>query len=1533
MRKFLKYMLISLIVLVFLYCTRARIFVPIIQKYIHSKTGYIIQFDNFYVSSSKLILKNLKIDNVATADEITFRVDPLRFFTHIISPINYISNVKISKLEIFLDGNIKKQDDDLYSKANTTKSFASFPKFEMAINIDEFTIKKKYELAKIIDTNIIINHDKIILDSTLYIAGVPIKVKSQSARTSENLFNTTLFFDANNKADISVKAKGTIDFSSFDIMQNITIEKLKYHGFDLSGATCFFFKCSDECKINLTGNFGDFKFYRSSNSTITQANSSIDISKINKRLSGNFRLDFKGQNNIGKVKLDAVDLIVFDAKKRTFNLLGEKNSNGVYNVSCIYELDKKMEIVYASGAKYEGKLVVNNKVAGTIKGNIKTGAILADIKNVNISDIPFIPFIDKGAKGIISIAGSIDEVGGQIDFSCKNFKNSGMNSTNILGAIARSNDMYVLNFYKDDNSITFNSVLKNRKIVSVDLKFVGIDIANAMLSCGYSDWNISGMSNGRVKYEKDSLTEFDIKAFDGALYHNKFKNLETKGSISLSKVNIERFIVVNNSNKILADITGILGFAQADPNSSIYINLKNINIGVANISGCTEFHGQIDQNNEITGVIRSTGVFVSGVSLGTISADVVASMKKLEIFDLKSDNGIKASLSANFKEDKLLGNIDFRNVNIQGVYPNISGLFDSSIQFSGEVSNPNIKISVSVPNGKYFDLPFSLLSKLEYIDGVIDIKNSIIAVDNSNIVLQGKYLKGEKLLLTVNNLDEKIINAFVGFRTPLQGNFSGKGTIFVKDGKYNCKMFLNAKTAYVKAVKFNDVKSNIEINSDNIFINSVSAKIADSEIRVDSGFFNIKNKMYGLDIFLINIHFGLMDIFGGVKLQGEMIKKNNISLYNGKIDLNNLWINKYKLSPSCFSYTIGDKKLEFSKRDDGTTVYNASGIIVFKDVISVKKLNIEKDKRFFNLSADFSENFLNLDIKSSNIDWHFITDVLNFPNCLDGNVDIHANLSGKIDNIKGNMTITSAGGSLMTVPYDSFNLEMNLHDNCAYIKRASVYKRNELHILVHGDFPFCLGKTLCDKIKQKPVNVVYEISDFKLSILKYLLNSYIKPHSGKMSLNGSFTGTYEKIASNAKLSVVGGIFESNDYLNKVKDANVEISLVDKLIKIDKFSFKSGAGKLNAYGQARLKNFMIEDFDIRFVTGKKGIPLRIPQLPLSSFMGSKSLLRDYSSGEPSFNIKVQGTPTKPKISGKIRLENTRFTYPLSENNKDFLIPETTEFDIKLTTAKNTVYQNYYISALINGYLYINGTYANLKTNGIIETSDGVMNCLGTQFDISNAKIEIVNDKQVYVTALGITSVPSKNGKESEKVEVTINRSKISELFNPESVKIVSKDDPNVDLRKAIDKVLGMELKYDNPMSTSQQALRFFDDYLIAPLARTMLRKTGFVDNLRVSYVNTYDVDLDNKNVDIASLLSGIKCSFEKNFTNRIFLGYSVTLDDFQYEGIIKYKLTNNLSLSGSYEKVAKSSHQFDKKIMLQHQFRFGLSTKKKINKAS
>jgi hypothetical protein len=1243
MRRSLKhtvYVFIVLAALVSLYCVRASMFVPFIQKYISVKMGYEVKFDNFYILPFSVTFANVNVDNMIVIQKITFKLSLLKFFVYSTKPLNCISRINISKLEISLNENSK----DKNVSSDKRNISVKFPESEIAIFIDEAVVKNDNNgLLKIIGADILINHDKITLETVMHALGIPVKVSSRIERATGDIFNTSSVFTAEDRIDMLLKLTGTIDLSSLDITQNIVVEKLIYSGFKLIGSSGVFSKAGDTYKINLTGSFGKFEFNSFSGGT-TEAKSEIDISKINESMSGDISLNFKGQDNISVFGLKITDLVVFGFKLGNFNLSGTKNCGGFYSMLCTYKTGGKIEIDCVRGGDYKARLIIKNKTMGTVRGNIKTGEVAVDMKNV---DVAYIPFMGASAKGIVKISGAMDEISGQIDFVFKNCAGASIDATDMTGSITKNNDVYVFNFYKSNNSIILNNVIKSGEIISIDFKFGNVGVSNILLRLfGYLKYDVSGIASGRVKYEKGSMTKFDIKVFEGTIYDNKFKKFEAKGDINLNRIKIERFVFKNYSDEVIADIKGLFSFMATNPVSSLCVNVKDINAGGIKVSGHAAFHGGLSDNNEIKGVIESTGSSISGVSLGNILADVTISTKKFEISNLKSDNGIKASAIADFKENKISGSLYFKNTNIKGIYTGVSGFLNSAVKFSGELDNLDIKISAFIERGKYLSQSFSFSSELEYKNNSIKVNRAVLMADKMKVILKGNYLKGGVLSLSVENLTENIINVFVGFKTFVRGSFSGSGFFGVKKGKRYLKMFLEAKTAYVKTVKLNDVKYEIEVNDGNIAVSNVSVKVLDSEIRVGKGFFNIEDGKYELDLLLINAHVGPVDLFGDIKLSGKMTKrKGGFIMCRGTADFQNFWLNKHKLSGSLFDYTLKDRTLEFLQKANDINLYRSSGLIVFGDVIFAKEFITSKDKTFLDLRAAFSKDSFNLEIKSSNTDWCFISDVLNLPAVLGGTADINVSLSGSISRPEGNISVTSINGSVMEVPYDSFNVEVDFSDNYARIKEATVFKRNEISISVRGSFPLWFDKTLFEKMRKKPINVVYEIEDHKLNVLKYLAKDYISPRSGKMLLKGSFEGTYEKIKNNGKLLIVEGSFKAKNYFDEAKDVSVEMSLIENLIKIDKFNFKYGKGKLNIYGQLTLDNFNINDFDIRIVTEyDKGIFLRASQLPILGIMGSKLFLQNYFNGELGFDVRIQGPPVKPKVSGLVLLENMYFTFP-------------------------------------------------------------------------------------------------------------------------------------------------------------------------------------------------------------------------------------------------------------------------------------------------
>ena len=228
-------------------------------------------------------------------------------------------------------------------------------------------------------------------------------------------------------------------------------------------------------------------------------------------------------------------------------------------------------------------------------------------------------------------------------------------------------------------------------------------------------------------------------------------------------------------------------------------------------------------------------------------------------------------------------------------------------------------------------------------------------------------------------------------------------------------------------------------------------------------------------------------------------------------------------------------------------------------------------------------------------------------------------------------------------------------------------------------------------------------------------------------------------------------------------------------------------------------------------------------------------------------------------------------------------------------------------------------------------------MGINFDIVSAKREVTDNNQVFLSGEAETVVYSKMDSEPDTIRMVISKSELDAL----NVRFYSKDDPTMDSQKALAKATkteqGTEDETSNLIGFSdfalrRQALRLIDTSIATPLARTVLRKPGLVDNFKVTYVpfSEQQSQTSNENASFASLLAGTKYSVEKNLTNQLLLGYSITFDqiaqalDLRHAVEMRYKLLSNLYLSGSYEfESERSLHQPDRRLMLQHQFRFGL----------
>ncbi|MDR2645373.1 MAG: translocation/assembly module TamB domain-containing protein [Endomicrobium sp.] len=1528
MRKIIIFFII-LVLPISVYCARELLLVPYLQKYISVKTGHNISIGNFSLSPFKLSLKDVDADGVIKVQKIAFKLNLFKFLFNFFSPIGSIRQIEISNIEI----DLKENQDVSALKPSEKKSVLKLPERGIDVYINEVLIKQGKAFFNISDAYVYVDTNTIKLDSVLHVAGHSVKLEALLKQKEGYLFDGTATIKSKNKINMLINSKGVIDLLSFNSDWNISIVKLNYKGFDFGGTLGTLLKNEKSADIEFVGKFGKFKADGLLSNTIN-AEAFIDLSQTSKSISGRLSMSFKKQKDLKELNLKASKLNAFNFNIGSFELLSSKNNNDTYKVVCDYGLKRRLEAIYLQGGNYEGDLIIRDKKAGYVKGNIRRGTITVDAKNINVTDMPLIPVVVESADGRVNISGNINEASGKIEFSFI----SNMNMTDAKGTVIRDKDKYTFDFYKCDDSVLLKHVVSGGNVISTDFKFKEVNILNVLRVIGHSEIDISGLAGGNISYEKDVGIKLDLRACDGTFYGNDFKEFEVKGEADLNKVEIERFVIKNASNTTIADIKGLIGFTHENPDSSMYINLKDIIVGGVKADCHSEFHGYLSDGKVVKGVLKSVETKISDISLGSMEADVNISTKNFDLLNLKSDNGLNATLSANLKRNEITGIIDFKNTNIEGVYPGIDGFLDASVRFSGKLNNPYIEISSLLKKGTYLSQPFSLSSVIFYKDGIVNISKTNIISGKAKLSLKGVYSSVGRLQVSVNNLNENIINILAGFTLPFKGEFFGEGEIRFRDKKPELKILLETKDAYVSSFKLKDLKAEIEIINKNIAIKSASAKISNSEIRVDKGFCDLNNNKYFLDLFLLNIHAGPSYLFGNVKLSGDIVEKNGISILNGIVDLNNLWVNKYKLNHYLFNYSFKEDRLKlFQKPSDKNNDFDLSGEIIFGDTLSVKKLNVVRKLSYFDMSGNFSKDCINLEVAGFSIDWKFMSNLFDLPAGLEGDADIHIKLKGDVSSLDGNMSITSTNGTLMNAPFDKLGVYMDFYNSCAYIKEAFVSKRNGIKIAVKGSFPISLS----EKTPKESVDISYEIEDNKLSILKYLSNSFLNPLNGKLLLKGTINGSYKNLKSNGIFSVSDGIFHSNEYLDKIKNVSVEMSLTDNLIKLNKFTFNSGAGKVNIAGQIKLNNFIIKDFDIRAVTeGKKGIPISVPQLPVSKFMTSKSVLKDYSSGTSLFDIKITGTPQKPLISGYIVLEDTRFTFPGEKDNEDsnFSLPASTEFDLDLRTGINTKFENSFVSSLISGTLHINGSLNSLKSKGIIELTSGRLDYYGIEFDIVSAKLEIIDDNQIYVTAEGKNIVPSKTGGEFETIKLFVKRCKLSEFSKSNAIRFSSRDDQDMEPQKTFAKIMGMdqdkeinssvvEFDPDKLKQVKQIVLRYFNQKFSTPLARSLFRKVGIADNFRISYVNTNNNVSTDENQGLVNLFSGTKYIVEKNINKDILFGYNLTFDEFNRRfdlrhGIeLQYRLAPNLFLKGSYEFNAEEGSREDKSIILQRQLKF------------
>ena len=1542
--RYVLYFTILIFIFSVTYNFREYYYVPYIQKVV-SKVDSKIKFRNFSIKLPfNLILHDIEYDNKIFIDKAQMRFEPDIFFQNIKSPLKSLSSLKINKISYInekeeINLSSEEQPKTRFQKLKINFITKLLSLFNVNCDIAKVNILIKNKVIKMEDINFVLNKEMDIGGKIFYSKH---KIHTKGNLKVDGDFIVTDFYT---EIDGLIKTKfdlfGNYNLYDSSFKYDINTKELFINRLEIGELTTNIQKDTTAFTINSSGNNVN-AFFKSNNLKFDVWNSTgtIILRDTNDVLNTKLIYSAKTENKLLDLKIDAKNVTLFGNNFGDLNFTAN-NKDDVLKLYCYHNSGNSFETIIKEDGSYHSDVYNNKKKVGYLSGNYKNGEIGVDIKNIPIKKLPFTEKI-KNIKGTISLSGKIDSKKGIIYLTGQQIASKKLKDFDVLGKLYKQDYKWFAEINTKDKKIGLNAFYETKRNNGIVIYYDGVDTNNILQILGFKNPILSGKATGNIKYSaNDYTTSINMNLKKGILLDNKFNNWDISANYSNKQINVSTFTLTGPQTKIQSK--AFIDFSSKNSDSYFNTTIKDFKVKGVNINYDLTINGKLVENNKIIGKISADKLEVGKLNFAH-KAIISLSKDNIHLSNLSNDNGLSGDIEYDLSQNTISALINHTQSKLSQYYSNIKGRLTSETTISGDIKNPTISANAKISNGLYNDLTFDCDTKITYKNKKMNLnKFIIIAGDKSPAKITGSGIldnNNSNLQIEFKNVSETIINKYVGFRTPLKGVFYGNGNVTGKLKNLKYELNLYADTMFVKTLKFNSFESKLTAHNKIISIQDAKVKISDSEMKILSANFDINTKKYNSELKFVNTHLGPFDIFGNIKIDGKMTRKKQSYMYKGNINFINLWLNEERIDSLILKYVVLDKDFAFKTEDNNKL--KLSGNILFSKYpkITFKNILLNYDKQSYSFNGSILSDSIDIDMVGKKLNLAILTGLFDFPIDITGALNFNLKADGKISNPNINLTVNSSNGSVYNVPFDLCDIAIDVKNNNLNIDKCSVKKSGKYSLVVDGFFPFWLDSKLKKEMMNKDVNVNYKLNDNNLYVLKNLSNNTITAKKGFLKIDGKLTGIRKNISNVGKLTMEGTNIKTDSYVNKIKDLNVNVVWDNNLFNIEKAEAKIGSGTLEAKGTLKMQGVNPAFYDLNLFTSKKGIPIVVKALPIPTsgvFKMESSSFANYTKGVPVFDFKLKGTPKDLKLTGWAELENTRFCYPSPVKNREDELPEfvsemfkNLHIDIDLKSATNTNYENSMLNVLLKGSVNLKGPLDDIYANGVATSDEGLFSYMGNDFNIISSKVEIINN-EVFITAEGESEVYSAGDSAAEVIKVYVDRSNIDNI----KTRFASKNDPTMDSKKALARLTKTDPTQTNALDTStdflvkQQAIRMFSSSIATPLANTVLKKTGIVDNVRLGFVNQDTLQIDsNEEATMAELLYGMKYSVEKNVNRLLQVGYSVTFDKVQREIDLKqavemsFKLNRNLFLKGSYGLNSDNpNYEPEKRFMLEQRLRF------------
>jgi len=1207
---------------------------------------------------------------------------------------------------------------------------------------------------------------------------------------------------------------------------------------------------------------------------------------------------------------------------------------------------------------------------GRIFGSLNPPNIAFDFSSWPIEKLPVVYPENRGLSGTIDFSGSMDAQSWDLKFAAKNLRRgSAPGKTagtplpgeagaplSINSALTMADGIISFHSFSDDGKLSIDAERAKTGEWRVLGTLDSFDAGNMLNILNNNLIGLSGIISGNFELKAKNISELlrpsSAVAGSARLKARDFKygvisadEAKIRVILDSKKITIKDFALHSNKGTVSGQAS--LGLAPGRNECDVNLVFYRFPVEGKVISGPCSLAGTLYRNGsyEFNGNLTSSGLTVDAIPLKKLSARISASPKKITLSDFWIENIIRGSITAGLEDKSLAGKATFLNIDLSAFLPGAKGIIEGEAKISGTLAAPVVNITYSSPEIVYNGIKAGHKGSLLFKDKVLLMDYSKTTSGPAFAELRGEIFPVFSLSGKFDSITPDFFNSVSIPGLLTRGRLSGTFSLNRKNNILEASARALGKNIEIAGQLINEFDARIAFSSETLRIDSLTAKFSDSELNLLSGsFVTPSRKTFSLKAEFRNIHSGLADFFGGAAFEGRWdFNESGKLILRSSARADNLWINQYNLKEAFFGLKFEDNVLTLLPEDESAV--NLSGHIDFSALPQVRfqRFRIyDNESSTLMMDGEIGKNRWDFMLSGKNVASGALTEIFSLPVPLGGLIDVNIAGAGTLDNpqIEGGVNISN--GSLAEIPFDNLNLQLSVKQDSINIINARLVKTGSFSLSASGLAPFFLTPSARERVRNARIELDVLMEQGNLQFLPGLIKE-VESASGTMQSQMHIGGNFSKPVANGFLRIIDATVYSKVYFHKLSNLNADIIWKDNLLSIREFRGRIGSGNIRIAGSVKFDGLAVERYNLSMFTEKgSGISIFIPELPIPSPLVKQDelgMLSTLSRGEPKCSVAFTGTGENPKLSGWVELENTHFTYPSlakpgdGESILEPLWPKL-NWDIEFRSGKNTWYENDMVSINTQGGIKLSGKGAFPTVNGKIESLRGVISYLGTEFKIKQAVVEIVKN-DIILEAEAETEIFGKTSADTDYIRMYIDKAQIGRI----KPRFVSQNNPSIASEKALSRATGIDAEIysaaDREYMLRQQLVRIFDSTLTTPLAKNLLRASGLVDAFRVQYRPQPIETAQPGNPTLLELLYGTRYSMEKYISDRIAFGYSVTFDqmqnklDLRHEVELSYRWLHNIFFKGTYEIETKNPfRQYDKRIVVEQQWRFGGSKKNK-----